>query len=261
MKTNSVKRRSAWKSGFTFGVILIIIGAIFLAFNFGFLQSGLKHVIFSWQMLLIVVGLFSVFHKHIFNGLTLIVVGGFFIIPRLGEAYPDIFYWVQDDFRSTYWPVLLIVAGILVMLHIIIRPKHYGAEEHANCSRKSHEDYKRYPGAHRSGLNKDSVFANIEEIVLDPEFTGGEMNAVFGNIVLDLRKTNLPEGVTELEVNAVFGGITVYVPETWNIELHLSNVFGGFHDNRNRILAEEVDNSRKLVIIGACVFAGGEVRN
>lgn len=261
MKENKVKHHSHRKSGFTFGVILILIGALFLAFNFGFLEGGFKRVVFSWQMLLILIGLLSMFHKHIFSGLACIAIGGFFIVPRLAVACPDTFYWVEVDFVRTYWPILLIVGGLLILLHIIIRPKRYHGAHHHISEDSYYREYKKTKDGHHSGMDKNSVFSNVEEIVLDPEFTGGEINAVFGNIVLDLRKTNLPEGKTVLEVNAVFGGITVYVPETWDVELHLDNVFGGFNDIRNRILTDEVDKTRKLIIMGSCVFGGGEIRN
>ena len=95
--------------------------------------------------------------------------------------------------------------------------------------------------------------------MLDPEFKGGDMNAVFGGISLDLRRTNLPVGETRLEVNAVFGGITIFVPSDWYVETHLDSVFGGFKDNR--VPKEPLDTTKKLIIVGSCVFGGGELRN
>jgi len=109
------------------------------------------------------------------------------------------------------------------------------------------------------GFSKNSVFGNGEHIVLDPEFKGGDLNAVFGGITLDLRRTTLQEGETVLEVNAVFGGITIYVPVDWYVETHLDAVFGGFQDNR--MPKEPLDTTRKLIITGSCVFGGGELRN
>lgn len=109
------------------------------------------------------------------------------------------------------------------------------------------------------GFSKNSVFGSGDHIVLDPEFKGGELNAVFGGITLDLRRTNLPVGETMLDINAVFGGITIYVPVDWFVETHLDAVFGGFQDNR--LPKEPADTTRKLIITGSCVFGGGELRN
>ena len=127
---------------------------------------------------------------------------------------------------------------------------HHHHHHHYN-----HEKYAGNPG----GFSKNSIFGAGEHIVLEPEFKGGELNAVFGGITLDLRKTNLPEGETRLDVNAVFGGITILVPNNWLVETHLDAVFGGFEDKRFKV--DTIDTSRKLVITGACVFGGGELRN
>ena len=74
-----------------------------------------------------------------------------------------------------------------------------------------------------------------------------------------MRRTNLPVGETRLDVNAVFGGITIFIPSDWFVETHLDAVFGGFQDNR--LPKDVLDKSRKLVITGSCVFGGGEIRN
>jgi len=131
--------------------------------------------------------------------------------------------------------------------------RHY--EKH---HRRHYRDYTQYT-TNGNGFSKNSVFGSGEHIVLDPEFKGGDLNAVFGGIILDLRRTNLPVGETVLEVNAVFGGITIYVPADWFVETHLDAVFGGFQDNR--MPKEPLDTTKKLIITGSCVFGGGELRN
>lgn len=260
MEENKIKHYSHRKSGLTFGIILVLLGMLFLAFNFGVLDGGWKRVVFSWQMLLIVTGLISMFHRHIFNGLVFISVGGFFVMPRLAATCPDTFYWVEQDFTRTYWPVLLIVAGILILLHIVFRPKWHTTNYYTNYSEHKHEkEYHKGIHINHSGFERNSVFGNVEEIILEPEFNGGEFNAIFGGITLDLRKTAITEGETKIELNAVFGGITIHIPSDWHVELHLDSVFGTFQDNR--ILSENIDHSRKLIIIGNCVFGGGEILN
>ena len=123
------------------------------------------------------------------------------------------------------------------------------------CSDSNDSKWRKSP----EGFSKNSVFGGGDHIVLDPVFKGGELNAVFGGLTLDLRRTNLPEGETHLEVNAVFGGITIFVPSDWLIETHLDTVFGGFQDNR--MPKEPLDSTRKLIVVGSCVFGGGEIRN
>ncbi|MFM2290812.1 MAG: hypothetical protein RIS29_625 [Bacteroidota bacterium] len=261
--------RKGYKKGIGFGLFLVLLGVVLLGLNFGLIPHELRHVLISWPMLLIVIGIGNFLKgHHVVSGTVLIMVGGFFIIPRFIQAYPAYFPGFNGDFTHIYWPLLLIAGGILIVVGKIFGDK-WGWHncEHAHHHHRRHDRWKdrqtQYESknwsANPNGFSKNSVFRSGEHIVLDPEFKGGEMNAVFGGITLDLRRTSLPEGETVLEVNAVFGGITIYVPQNWFIETHLDAVFGGFQDNRMPI--EPLDTTRKLIISGSCVFGGGELRN
>jgi predicted membrane protein len=252
--------RTGYTKGLGFGLTLMMIGVLFLGFNFGILPEKLKWIVFSWQMLLIFIGVINLFKRHLVSGVILTTIGTFFIIPRVIETYPQLFPGFNGDFTQVYWPLLLIVAGILIILGKIFGPKW--GYEWANKQYHHHHHHDHYSKWENRGDNtfsKNSVFGAGEHIVLDPVFKGGELNAVFGGITLDLRKTTLAEGDTVIDINAVFGGVTILVPETWLVEMHLDAVFGGFEDKRYRV--DDVDTSRKLIITGSCVFGGGELRN
>jgi len=244
---------SSSSKGLGFGLVLMFIGVLFLADNFNLISFPLTRVIFSWQMLLIIIGLVNLFKQRLIPGVVLIFIGGFFIIPKVFPA-------IDAQFIHIYWPLLLIGAGIVILLQRVLKPE-WGFESwerkinrHSN-RRHKYEKWEYNP----NGFSKNSVFGSGEHIVLDQEFTGGELNAVFGGLSLDLRRTNLPIGETRLDVNAVFGGITIFVPADWLVETHLDAVFGGFQDNR--MPKEPLDATRKLIITGSCVFGGGEIRN
>lgn len=267
---NDVKNsfRSGYNKGLGFGLVLMLVGVIFLGFNFGIIPEQLRWVIISWPMLLVLIGVIHLFKTRLFSGTVLIMIGSFFIIPRFIDAYPSYFPGINGGFAHVYWPLLLIAAGIIIILGRIFGPKwgwhDWNADwQHRNYDRHQHRRYRHRDYANwntnATGFSKNSVFGSGDHIVLDPEFKGGEMNAVFGGITLDLRRTNLPEGETLLEINAVFGGITIYLPSDWYVDTHLDAVFGGFQDNR--MPKEPLDKTRKLIITGSCVFGGGELRN
>lgn len=244
---------SGYNKGLGFGIVLMLVGFLFLAFNFGLIPFPLKRVIFSWQMLLIFIGVVNLFKRKLIPGVILIFVGGFFIIPK-------IFPVIDGQFVHIYWPLLLIGAGIVILLQRIVKPD-WGFESWENKMQSRshrHQSYDKWD-KNPQGFSKNSVFASGEHIVLDPEFKGGELNAVFGGLKLDLRRTNLAVGETLLDVNAVFGGVTIFVPNDWYVETHIDAVFGGFQDNR--MPKEPLDATRKLIITGSCVFGGGEIRN
>jgi predicted membrane protein len=252
--------RSGYRKGMGFGLVLMLIGVLFLGLNFGIIPYNVKDVIFSWPMILIFIGAVNLFKQHFIPGVVLIFIGGFFLIPKVVPG-------LDGQFVHTYWPLLLIGAGIVILLQRALYPR-WGFESwdrswrnHEHRHHHSHRyDHSKWSGnVNSEGFSKNSVFGSGDHIVLDPEFKGGDLNAVFGGITLDLRRTNLPVGETVLEVNAVFGGITIYVPSDWFVETHLDAVFGGFQDNR--LPKEPTDTTRKLLITGSCVFGGGELRN
>ena len=103
---NSFNR--GYGKGLGFGITLMLIGVLFLGFNFGILPAALKWVIFSWPMLLIFLGVVNWIKRKPFSGTVLFIIGAFFIFPRIINAYPEAFPGVNGDFTHTYWPLLLI---------------------------------------------------------------------------------------------------------------------------------------------------------
>lgn len=260
---NEIKEplRTGFNRGLGFGLLLVLIGLVFLGVNFGLVSSEAKRILISWPMLLIVIGVSNLLKRHNLSGTILVIVGSFFLIPRIITVYPNYFPGLDGSFAHTFWPLLLIIAGGLMIYSRVFGPKwliNDWTHHRHNRQYRHHRQYSKWEG-NSNGFSKNSIFGSGEHIVLDPVFKGGELNAVFGSIILDLRKTNLPEGDTILDVNAVFGGVTIVVPQTWLVETHLDAVFGGFEDKRFKV--DVIDNSRKLIITGACVFGGGELRD
>jgi len=234
------------------GVCLILTGIFLVGINVGFIPGGINKVIFTWPAFLIILGIIGLCNKNIFFGLMLSFTGLFFLIPHLALVMPDTFYWVGENFVATYWPLLLILLGIVLIIYWLKPSKEY-------VFYRQWEKKKAYKQKKSHAFSRSAIFGSGKDIVLDEEFKGGEITAVFGGVTLDLRKTSLPEGETHLEVSAVFGKFVVLVPEAWHVESHLDSVFGDFQDNR--ILGENMDKSRKLIIEGECVFGGGELKN
>ncbi|MDR1886348.1 MAG: cell wall-active antibiotics response protein, partial [Prevotellaceae bacterium] len=78
-------------------------------------------------------------------------------------------------------------------------------------------------------------------------------------IELDLRKAYLPEGDTLLNIEAIFGGISLFVPDNWLLDVQVESILGGIDDSRR--ITDVIDTSRRLIIKGSVVFGGVEIRN
>jgi len=246
---------------FTFAVLLILAGILFLGFNIGLIPIQYKQLIFSLPMLFIALGVIAFSKRKLFVSLVLIGLGLFFLIPVLGRVEPRLGAYIRQDFARVYWPAILVIAGLLILFRKLLFPNRF-------TYFKQREENNKYHGYHRGQwkqdccgrLDSNNLFGSGEHIVLDSEFKGGEINTAFGQTILDLRKTTLPEGETILEVNAAFGGVVIYVPADWNVKLHTNSFFGGFSDSRES-KPDLSDNSKALVIVGSCAFGGGELKN
>jgi predicted membrane protein len=251
-------------AGIIFSVILIMFGLLLIAANTGLIPPGFSKIIISWQMLMIIIGICSIVKRRVlhFHGFLFVCLGIFFIIPRVAKIFPSVFGDIDTNFIRDYWPVLLILAGIVFILRILCKPP-------ASCCRRSrkyynhfHEDrgrFRKEENYYSGDFSKTSIFGNGRYIVIDTEFTGGTLNSVFGGIELDLRKAYLPEGDTVLNIEAVFGGITIFVPDGWMLDVNVESVLGGIDDGRR--ISEPVDTSRRLILKGSIMFGGVEIKN
>jgi len=241
-----------------FGLLVITAGALLLGFNMGFLPETYKHVVFSWQMLLIAIGLINIVTRHSWGfGIILIAVGGFFMAPLI-HVFPF-------DFISLFWPILLIFAGIMI---IIKRGFGHHRWNHMHHMRKMRHMHHMGHWQHNAGqstleegyINVDHVFSGSKRKFTDQEFKGGKIDVVFGGIELDLTHTTLAVGKNELIIDCVFGGVNLLVPSDWNIHIDVNTVMGGFIDKRN-VIKNEANNGRELYIKGSAVFGGGEIKS
>lgn len=90
-----------------FGVIIILIGLALLLDNLDVLDFRIPGYLFSWKVILILIGA-AMMASGRKGGIVLIIIGGLFLLP-------DIFH-IPEDFIRDWWPVLLIILGVIVIL-------------------------------------------------------------------------------------------------------------------------------------------------
>src|SRR5690554_1257895 len=169
---NRCSSNSPKKQGATIGILLILFGVIFLSFNFGWIDDALKWVIISWPMIFIVLSIISLVKKDYTQGLIMLVIGAFFLLPRIFRAFPEIFSGINSDFAYTYWPLLLIIVGLIIVLQIGSRRGSFAFGHKRKLSSTSVNSEGR--------IEKNVIFGGSESIFLDPVFNGGNISAAFG---------------------------------------------------------------------------------
>lgn len=243
------------RNGVIFALLLIGAGILLLCFNTGWLAPAWKSVFFSWPMLLLIIGIIHICKFHFIWGIILAAIGKFFLFSEISKIYPDTLAYEQ--FLSTYWPAGIILLGILIFLSLIIRPKGFCRRKH--IKENWHDTYVTSEQENQDGkINYQFTFSGTEQVFLEPEFKGGNIDVTFGGMELDLRHTSLPEGETFLYINALFGGVEISAPGDWEIDIRSKSFVGGVSDSR--IKSNDKDQSKKLILVVKCTFGGIEIK-
>jgi predicted membrane protein len=228
-----------------FGLILITAGVLLMLFNAGIIDPMYKHIIFSWPMILVAIGTINLFSKDsLFSGIILLLIGGFFLLPH--------FLILPGNFAHNFWPGLLIVIGIMVILKrtIFKNRMHRHFQEHSTSEMKNDAGF----------IIINNVFSGGKHIVPPTEFKGGKISNIFGGTELDLTQTTLAPGTVVLEISCIFGGANIIVPSDWVVTLQMNSILGGFSDKRPIIRNASVASDRELIIKGSAIFGGGDVK-
>ena len=91
-----------------------------------------------------------------------------------------------------------------------------------------------------------------------PAFRGGEATAVMGGIDIDLRDANIADGEVELNCFAFMGGIEIKVPRDWSVVIKATPIMGYFGDTSR---PASTGGSKRLTVRGQVVMGSVEVKN
>lgn len=220
------------------GVVLVLAGLALVIKNTGFFPDFIDHVIFSWPMLLVVIGLIMTLGStEKTGGIIVMSVGGFFMIPLI---FRETFHMY-----NMFWPSIFIIVGIIF---IVTKRRGWGSVTSKGVAGDDYIDYV-------------NVFSGGERQIVSQNFQGGKVSAVFGGIELDLTKAKLAPGKNVLEIAAVFGGATIIVPDSWYVTIEVTPILGGFSDERKLHPGRPMETDSQLVLKGAVIFGGGEVKS
>jgi predicted membrane protein len=233
--------------GFTWGAIITLGGIALLLYHLGIIPFD--PVARFWPLVLVVFGvMYLMTRSGRFFGFLLILAGIVLQLNRLGLTHLSF---------ADLWPIALIAVGILLM---------WGSLETRGFLRakaKTLQDFKdQVTGATvpLGMLNAVAVFGGCERRVSSQNFQGGKATAVFGGIELDFRDANI-DSEAILEVNCLFGGVEIRVPDTWHVHSRSLPIFGGYEDKTRQPSNPAGGSAKTLIITGMVVFGGIEIRN
>jgi len=146
---------------------------------------------------------------------------------------------------SRTWPLLVIGVGLWVLYGKLRWPRRSDGGDAMQSS---------------LDFNRADVFGGGKVRVTSNNFRGGKWLAVFGGSQVDLTEANMVGNEATLNIVAVFGGGEIIIPRNWEVQVHGTAIFGG-HNDETRPPLDASDPRKKLIITGAWVFGGFNVRN
>lgn len=212
------------------GIIVILVGGLFLGRNFDLYPGEYVWQIFRWQSILIVIGIIT----YLNSGNKSLGV----IIASIGIL----------GFVPNFWAIILIGLGVYIIYN------HQYKQPSGNIY-KSGE-----PGAAIDYINDVSIFGGSKKIFQFENFKGGNITSIFGGSEINLTDSNLSDGISTLNLFFLFGGSNLRIPSNWKVFVEFTPILGGFKDRRV-IVADEISDNKKLVIKGFILFGGGELKN
>lgn len=225
------------QGGVITGIVIVSVGVVLLLAQLGFLNI---HLIWRfWPLILVVVGIAKLVEatavsQRIWGGM-LSVIG----VLLLAHYFGHFRYGIDQ-----IWPLFIVGAG-LSMLFQSYWPKTTAGDGNLT------------PG---TGLNSVNIFGGTDRNIKDRNFRGGSLFACFGGFQIDLTQAEIEGDSAVIDATAVFGGGEIRVPQSWNVVVEGVGVFGGYEDSTRHVPVDG-QPAKTLVVRGAAVFGGVEVKN
>ncbi len=222
------------------GLLFILFGAVLFLKWAGYdLPFLIPSSLFTWQLILIILGIYFVASGNRNTGLLMILIGGVFWLRQIyGYTFRDIF--------TIGIPVLLVLAGLMLIFPQLLRRKKKHRERITDRDPE---------------LSAVHVFSGGSRVIESDHFSGGEVVCVFGGADLHFRGSSLAPGKNILHTTCIFGGCDVYVPDDWSVQLEATQVFGEASDKRFRNTVKPAEDPDKTLIIkGFMLFGGLDVK-
>jgi len=232
-----------------FAVFLIVAGTLLFLGNLGLLPI---HSL--WDLVpigMIVLGFVRMLQcpragGRVYGGL-LIIFGVLFLLVNLGVLHISA--------RDGSWPlsILFIVFGIGLLIKVLEADRDHHPLRLRRWSRTANGDK-------ANVLEEIAAFGAVRRKLDTPDFRGGEIRTVFGEVKIDLSRSGIAsQDPVTIDATAVFGAIKIRVPDTWRVNISGMGVLGAYEDRT--IPPNQIAGSPLVNITGFSMFGSVEIEN
>lgn len=214
------------------GLLVIVVGVLFTLENLDVLNA---HDYFRyWPGALIAVGVLKLWQSPggggTFAGLLFILGGTWLLLESLEIVTVSL--W-------ELWPMVLVFVGASMVWRGM-----YGRQERGGTDSAATVSAVALLGGITRGNNS-------------PAFRGGDLTAVMGGCVIDLRQAAI-DGEAVIDVFVMWGGIEIRVPDNWSVSGRVTPILGGYEDKTR---PPQGATAHRLVVRGFAIMSGIEIKN
>jgi len=154
------------------------------------------------------------------------------------------------------WPLVMIGFGFVMLMKAKYRQRArvFSGVAGPAASAESFADT-----SHSSSLA--AVFSGGKRRITTPDFRGIDVLALFGGFEVDLRGSRIEIDQALIDVNAMFGGVKIMVPDNWTVNVKGFGLFGAFEDKTIPPRVEPNVKPQVLEVTGVSIFGGAVVCN
>jgi len=108
-------------------------------------------------------------------------------------------------------------------------------------------------------LDISALFTAIKRRIASNVFRGGRISVVMAGVYIDLTEAKLESDKAVLDISALMGGVEIRVPRDWKIIIDASPIMGGVEDKTSQCPPAEAKGTLNLRI--SAVMGGVEIMN
>jgi predicted membrane protein len=238
------RRHNPGLSHLILGLAIVAIGVGLLLDNMGIYQIG--NIWRYWPVILIAMGLSKIMDSPVSGGK---LWGGFLFLIGCGFL-ADNLNLIHFSF-NVIWPLLIIYFGGMMLWRGLAPAGGRSSSWNPNTGGSDPN----------SDFNYTAIFGGGKRRIESKTFHGGSAVAIFGGYNIDLRDAGMAGETANIDVNALFGGIDIRVPETWLVEVRANAIFGGVEDKTAPPRITEGQKPPRLIVTGFAAFGGIVVKS
>ncbi len=221
-------------SNILWGIVLIIVGVVFGLNALDLVDINLFFA--GWWTLFIIVPCFiGLFKEESKTGNIIGIFIGVALLLGCQEVLDFNFIW------KLIVPFIMVMIGLSIIFKDAFKEKF--SKEIKKLNKKNMKEY-------------CSTFGGQTVEFAGEEFTGCSISAVFGAVKCDLRDAIIKEDVV-IETSAIFGGITIIVPDNVKVKVSSTPIFGGVSDERKK---KNKTGEITIYINALSMFGGVEIK-